>query len=1018
MKRIMHFFSALALLLTIAIPSKAAITEAKGWFESVYAQWEPVEGAVDYHVYVRPVGGTFEMLDKELVRKYPTYYRADAVGLKAGTYEMRIVPVDDANNELGTKEMTTEQLTVTAHDRSGFAHVGMPNGIGAYKNDGTLKDNAKVLYVWADNAKTVTTDVITNSKGTKTTGIGLQNIIYLYQKGYDTTPLDIRIIGTIKKDDCDALSSTSEGLQIKGNSAYQEIPLTMEGIGNDAAISGFGILMRQVKDVELRNFAVILCLDDCISLDTKNSNIWIHNMDFFYGNTGGDSDQAKGDGTVDIKASSMNVTLSYCHFYDSGKSSLGGMSNEISTAYHTYHHNWFDHSDSRHPRVRVQYFHVYNNYFDGVSKYGIGMTSGGSAFVENNYFRNTKYPMLISKQGTDAEGDGTFSGEPGGIIKAYNNTIKNAKQILYYDGSQTDGKWDAVLVSSRDEAVTATCLSGGTGYNDAADEALRTQYIESKIDNPDDVPAIVKGWLGAGRMGHGDIKWTFNNSTQDENYGVISELKNTLISYKSTLVGFADGEEISNGGATATIDAGDGKGIDPEVNDAYVPTYGGTSGGGGVVTSGEYVYGSATDYFWTIADNATATQELVDGGTITIGSNASFQTTKNVAGSDGTVYSDKIGSIQLNKKDDTTGTAGGNVTFYYPDGIQSMVLYLVRTGTYNADIQTSDDGSNFTSIKTVTASKGVNECTVTPAAPVKYIRVVNNATGATHIQGFKLLKAGEGGGSTDDPIGDDRSNDATAEFAINGTEILTSGTYTMNVAFDATETEYTVTVTPADMASVKSYTGATQSGDNYIIAAPAAGETATATFTIVAENETTTKTYTISIKKGVDPSTLPETEVCYFTASTKSPSMSNVVVSGNYSNSKGSVSYNGTTYTDCVKMETSTQLTITPASDSNITLVFDGVSKGFKLDGTKFTTSAEGKYTFAANGGQAYILTKGDSMNLFLIIFEKSNGTGITEIEAGNEASRSAMYDIQGRCIVAPAKGQLYIINGKKFIGK
>ena len=1017
----MHFFSALALLWTIAIPAKAAITEAQGWFESAYAQWEPVSGASTYNVYVKPEGGSYTQLDWQLVRKYPTYFRADAVGLKAGTYSMKVVPVDASGNEMTASAMETSSLTVTAHDRSGFAHVGMPNGIGAYKNDGTLKDNARIIYVTANNAKTVTTDVITSSKGTTTTGVGLQNIIYLYQKGYETTPIDIRIIGTIKKEDCDNLLSSAEGLQIKGNNEYQEIPMTLEGIGNDAAISGFGILMRQAKDVELRNFAVILCLDDCLSLDTKNSNIWIHNMDFFYGNTGGDSDQAKGDGTVDIKASSKNVTMSYCHFYDCGKSSLGGMSNETTTAYHTYHHNWFDHSDSRHPRVRVQYFHVYNNYFDGVSKYGVGMTSGGSAFVENNYFRNTKYPMLISKQGTDAEGDGTFSGEPGGIIKAYNNVIKNAKKIQYYDGSQTDGKWDAVLVNSRDEAISATCLSGGTGYNSAADEAARTQYIENKIDDPNNIPTIVKGWLGAGRMGHGDIKWTFNNSTQDENYGVISDLKNALISYKSTLVGFADGEVISNGGATTTIDAGDGKGIDAEVNDAYVPTYGGTSGGGSITTSGEYVYGSASDYFWTIADNATATQALIEGGTIILGSNAKFQTTANITkASDGTVYSDKVGSIQLNKADATTGAVAGEATFYYPEGIQSMVLYLVRTGDFKADIKTSDDGTTFTTIQSVTAKAGINECSITPTTPVKYIRIVNNATGATHIQGIKLLKEGEGGGSTDDPIGDDRSSDATAEFSINGTEILTTGTYTMNVAFDAPETEYTITVTPADKATIKSVTGATQSGDNYVIAAPAAGETVTATFTIVAENQTSTKSYTINIKKGVDPSTLPETEICYFTASTKSPSMSNVVVTGNYSTKKGTVTYNGQSYTDCVKMESSTNITVTPIADCKITLVFGTTegSKRLKLNSTTFTTDANGMYSFDGTAGTTYTLTKGDSINLFLIIFEKNNGTGINEIETDNNANNSALYDIQGRRIVAPIKGQIYIVNGKKFIGK
>lgn len=54
--------------------------------------------------------------------------------------------------------------------------------------------------------------------------------------------------------------------------------------------------------------------------------------------------------------------------------------------------------------------HVWNNYYDGCAKYGVGATTGSSVFVESNYFRATKDPMLISLQGTDAKGSGTFSG--------------------------------------------------------------------------------------------------------------------------------------------------------------------------------------------------------------------------------------------------------------------------------------------------------------------------------------------------------------------------------------------------------------------------------------------------------------------------------------------------------------------------------------------------------------------------------------------------------------------------------
>ena len=301
------------LMMLCAVASKAAvtITEQDGWFESGYVAW--TGDNQNYDVFVRPEGGDYIQLDKELVRKYAGYYRADAVGLKAGNYQFKIV---GANNET----VESAIFTATAHDRSGFAHVGYPQGIGAYKNDGTLKDGARVIYVTAKTAKTVKCNV---NVGTDTEFTGLQAIIAAFEKGKETRPLAIRIIGTIKKADVDAFGSSAEGIQVKGKSGSTDMNITIEGIGNDATTHGFGFLIRSACSVEIRNFANMICMDDCLSLDTDNHHVWIHNMDLFYGGTGGDADQAKGDGSIDIKGKSSHVTISYNHFYDSGKCSLG-----------------------------------------------------------------------------------------------------------------------------------------------------------------------------------------------------------------------------------------------------------------------------------------------------------------------------------------------------------------------------------------------------------------------------------------------------------------------------------------------------------------------------------------------------------------------------------------------------------------------------------------------------------------------------------------------------------------------
>lgn len=516
------------------------ITEAKGWLESVYAKWVPLEDASTYRVYIK--GGKYSdytRIDRELVRNYGSYGRVDMVGLPAGVYSLKVVPViGGAEDESMASE--AKEMAVKAYDRSGFAHFNN-SGVGAYKDNGELKDDARVIYVTAETAKTVKCLVKQSDKdGEGTEFTGLQAIINAYQKGVETRPLAVRLIGTIRDSDMDALGSSAEGLQIKGKNNTIPMNITIEGIGDDATTWGFGFLLRNTVSVELRNFANMLCMDDCISIDTDNKYCWVHHLDLFYGNAGGDSDQAKGDGTVDIKGDSQYITVAYNRFHDSGKSSLCGMKSESGPNYIDYHHNWFDHSDSRHPRVRTMTVHVWNNYYDGCAKYGVGATTSSSVFVERNFFRHSLAPMMSSRQGTDAKGDGTFSGENGGIIKSFGNLYAekgtaDKYNVITHAMSATD--FDCYEASSRDEKVPSTfkaLVGGGTYDNFDTNPALMYDYTPLEAS---EVPAVVTGFYGAGRLNHGDFVWDLNYSGADTDYSVNTQLKAALESYKSTLVG-------------------------------------------------------------------------------------------------------------------------------------------------------------------------------------------------------------------------------------------------------------------------------------------------------------------------------------------------------------------------------------------------------------------------------------------------------------------------------------------------
>jgi pectate lyase len=521
----------LAFLLHFALTSHSqtvTLTQSAGWMECAYVKWNPVPGADSYNVYYS--GGSLinVPIDTQLIRNYGTYYRADVLGLAAGNYTIKVAPVTAGIEGVAT---VSDPITVTTHDKSGFAHEGghVP---GAYNLDGTLKSNAVVIYVTPNSKNTVSLNVI----GANTNPcVGLQNILDGYKRGQDSRPLCVRFIGKITD-----FNYLLNGDIVVENNNLSTGSITLEGVGSDAVAYGWGIRIKNASNIELKNLGFMLTdasEGDNVGIQQNNDHIWVHNCDMFYGAAGSAADQAKGDGALDCKKSTY-VTHSYNHFWDNGKCNLLGLSENTTTGlYATYHHNWYDHSDSRHPRVRFYSAHVYNNYFDGNSKYGVGSTMGSSVFVEGNYFRNCKYPMLTSLQGTDIYNGsvGTFSGEDGGTIKAFNNTMIGQTRYVAYDPINFPVQFDAYQASTRTENIpgTITSLQGNNTYNNFdTDPSL---YIASLVV---DDPIVAKNNViqHSGRVAGGDFTWAFTNSTDDSSYAVNEPLLAALTGYTSTLV--------------------------------------------------------------------------------------------------------------------------------------------------------------------------------------------------------------------------------------------------------------------------------------------------------------------------------------------------------------------------------------------------------------------------------------------------------------------------------------------------
>lgn len=100
-------------------------------------------------------------------------------------------------------------------------------------------------------------------------------------------------------------------------------------------------------------------------------------------------------------------------------------------------------------------------------------------------------------------------------------------------------------------------------------------------------------------------------------------------------------------------------------------------------------------------------------------------------------------------------------------------------------------------------------------------------------------------------------------------------------------------------------------------------------------------------------------------------------ITGNLSESKGEVTYNGTAISQCLKMESATNISFNAPKAGKLTLVFGGTTaaagKSVKVDGTAYTTDANGIATIDLAAG-SHTITKGDSINLFYMNYAVEGG--------------------------------------------
>ncbi|HYN93960.1 MAG TPA: right-handed parallel beta-helix repeat-containing protein [Pilimelia sp.] len=176
---------------------------------------------------------------------------------------------------------------------------------------------------------------------------------------------------------------------------------TIVGIGNSGHITGGGLDFYRSFNVIVRNLRFTNAEDDAVNVGQESHHIWIDHNTF----------SGAVDGSVDIVRGADYVTVSWNHFDHADKSMLighsdGAASTDVGHLRVTIHHNFFDNSRQRHPRVRfADPVHVLNNYFLNNELYGVAAVQGSGVLVEGNYFENVAVP-IVSTSGYADSGPG------------------------------------------------------------------------------------------------------------------------------------------------------------------------------------------------------------------------------------------------------------------------------------------------------------------------------------------------------------------------------------------------------------------------------------------------------------------------------------------------------------------------------------------------------------------------------------------------------------------------------------
>ena len=445
------------------------------------------------------------------------------ISFTAGTSvdpENPVLP-DEAQGELEIPaELKPATRNVDPTQMIGFAQAaGVTGGAGASSSNILHFNNGKALQTW----------LLARTKS---------------EKNGDTHPVTIWLSGTFGPEDGRDFSEAHPWFDVKDVSN-----LSFYGT-DDFVMDRIGIFLVRAKNIIIRNInfqqpkanngADAVSMQEC-------DGVWVDHCTFTSLNQTKDYE----DGSTDVTHGSKNVTISWCHYIKTQKTALVGHSNSQSgdaAITVTFHHNWFDQSSSRHPRVRFGWAHVYNNLYDGCTTYGAGSAYGAKVLVEYNYFDAVQLPTDICTYPAKESNESNLQGSVAGYLFAGGDLLVNRP------GKAKD---PYPLTNLKYKSYNGETLATPLTYAD-----FKPSYSYT-VTPAADVPELVKANAGYGKLdGFASAPVAVNNGGVSEYNGTEEDPVDPDPGSgedPGQAEGLSDGWSWVNNGATATYAVTDGK---------------------------------------------------------------------------------------------------------------------------------------------------------------------------------------------------------------------------------------------------------------------------------------------------------------------------------------------------------------------------------------------------------------------------------------------------------------------------